>query len=119
MDAGIPADAIAAARDAVKTHLRAAGGGEDGLIAQHAASALGLCEAYTGQLLIVRALTMTLAARRDWQRLTHAPVRAISGVAWLPVVGEPSAIPVGVTRLPSQGVPQRAVNGCFLRFFVV
>lgn len=95
MDAGIPADAITAARDAVKVHLRAAGASEDALIAQHAASAMGLCEAYTGQTLIVRALTQTLAARRDWQRLDQAPVRAITGVAWLSPDGAASAVPAG------------------------
>lgn len=60
MDAGIPADAITAARDAVKVHLRAAGASEDALIAQHAASAMGLCEAY--MLSVNRATFMAGAA---------------------------------------------------------
>lgn len=122
MDAGIPADAIAAARDAVKVHLRAAGTSEDALIAQHAASAMGLCEAFTGQVLIVRALRQTLAARGAWQRLDHAPVRAITGVAWIaqdgvatPVSAEGHAIDIdargeGWIRMTGAGEARIAVD---------
>ena len=83
MDAGFPADVIASACDAVKTHLRAPGDDENGLIEQHAASALALCEAFTGQSLIVRGRSSTIAARGGWRRLDWGPVAAITAVEGL------------------------------------
>lgn len=92
MDAGFPADVIADARDAVKTHLRALGDDENGLIEQHAASALTLCEAFTGQSLIVRARGSTVPAAREWRRLDWAPVATITAVEGLPALGAAFAL---------------------------
>lgn len=92
MDAGFPADAIAAARDAVKAHLRAIGNGEDPLIARHAASALALCEAFTGQTLLVRAHAATIPASGGWHQLDRAPVAAITAVEGLPAEGDAFAL---------------------------
>ncbi len=87
MDAGFPADVIADARDAVKTHLRSVGDGENALISQHAVSALALCEAFTGQATIVRAHLSTVSAGSGWRRLEMAPVTAITAVEGLPAEG--------------------------------
>ena len=95
MEAGFPADVIASARDAVKTHLRAVGDDENELIAQHAASALSLCEAFTRQSLIVRAHVATVSAGSGWRRLDMAPVTAITGVEGLPADGAAFAFAAG------------------------
>ncbi|MEG3181985.1 head-tail connector protein [Sphingomonas sp. LT1P40] len=87
MDAGFPADVVAAARDAVKTHLRSVGDGEDALISQHAVSALALCEAFTGQATIVRTHVAIVSAGSGWRRLAMAPVVAITTVEGLPAEG--------------------------------
>lgn len=81
MDAGFPAGAVAAARDAVKAHLRAVGDGEDELIAGHAAAALSLCEAFTGRATIVREHVEYVRGDGTWRRLAVAPVVAISAAA--------------------------------------
>lgn len=76
-----PAAAIMAARNAAKAHLRIIGSDEDGLIDQLAATALGLAEAFAGQVLILRDFTRTIAPAARWQRLDAEPVRAIGSVS--------------------------------------
>lgn len=95
MDAGFPADVVAAARDAVKAHVRAAGDGEDALIGQYAASALALCEAYTGQALILRERVQTVRADGGWHRLDLVPVSAIETVERLDAAGEAGPLATG------------------------
>jgi uncharacterized phiE125 gp8 family phage protein len=90
----IPAAAIAAARDAARTYLRIAGNGEDALLERHGAAALNLCEAFTGQALIVRTWSEVLPAHAQWQRLGGAPVAAIDSVEGLPADGAAFALPV-------------------------
>lgn len=87
-----PAAAIAAARDAAKTHLRIDGDGEDAVIDRFAGSALALCEAFTGEALIVREFDAVLDAARQWQALPVACVRSISAVAGLHADGAAFAI---------------------------
>jgi len=90
-----PAEALAAARDAAKAHLRIANDDEDALIEGLAASALALCETFTGRAAIVRDWTATLPAARDWHALETAPVLAIAGVEGLPAEGAAFALPAG------------------------
>ncbi|NIJ21620.1 putative phiE125 gp8 family phage protein [Sphingomonas naasensis] len=88
-----PAAAIAAARDAVRLHLRITGAAEDALLETHAATALALCEAFTGQALIVRAWSEVLPAHGAWQRLPAAPVTTIDAVEGLGASGTGYALP--------------------------
>jgi len=89
-----PAAAIAAARDAARLHLRVGGTAEDALLETHAATALALCEAFTGQALIVRGWEAVLPAHGAWQRLPAAPVSAIGTVEGLSAAGNGFALPV-------------------------
>src|SRR3546814_11388887 len=43
-------------------------------------SATGLCEAFTGQALILRDVAETMVASTDWRRLSLTPVRAVDAV---------------------------------------
>lgn len=88
-----PAAAIAAVRDSAKLHLRIAGAAEDALLEAHAATALALCEAFTGQALIVRAWSEVLPAHGAWQRLPAAPVTVIDTVEGLSASGTGFALP--------------------------
>lgn len=54
-------------------------------------------------------LILTFAYRsNDINRLRLSGLSSYSG-----------RMPVGVTKLPSQGIPEHAITGCFLRFFLV
>jgi uncharacterized phiE125 gp8 family phage protein len=88
-----PGAVLDAARDAISAHLRISGDVEDALIARLAASALGLCEAYTGRALIARDWSETMPAAPAWRRLAAAPVTAIAAVEGWPVDGEAFALP--------------------------
>lgn len=63
-----------------KALLRLDGDSEDALIASQIRTAMGLCEAFTGQWLIVREGRQPLAADMVWQRISVAPVQAVLGV---------------------------------------
>lgn len=63
-----------------KTHLRLERDDEDGLLAGFIRTAMALCEAFTGQALIVRDGEQRLAATGGWQRITTLPVVAINAV---------------------------------------
>lgn len=76
-----PAAALAAARDAAKAHLRIAGSAEDDVLTAHAATALALCEAFTGTSLVTREWQEMLPADRGWRRLGMTPVVAIHSVS--------------------------------------
>lgn len=88
-----PAAAIAAARDAVKTHLRIDGTAEDAAIERIAATALTLGEAFTGSAWIAREWQSVMPATRAWQLLGAAPVTAITAVEGLPADGAAFALP--------------------------
>jgi uncharacterized phiE125 gp8 family phage protein len=79
----------------VKALLRISAGDEDALIAAMTRAAADLCEAFTGQALVARAVTETLAAATAWTRLGAAPVRAITGVEALAADGGASALGPG------------------------
>lgn len=95
MAADFPADVIADARDAVKAHLRAAGEDSDDVIAAHATSALMLCEAFIGQAAILREHVELVRGDGGWQRLTAAPVAAITTIEGIADDGEAFALDAG------------------------
>ena len=70
---GLPAVSLAE----LKAYLRIGHEDEDALLAALVRSAEGACEAFTGRLLIARAVDETLAASASWSRLGMAPVVAI------------------------------------------
>lgn len=76
-----PEAAVAAARDAVKVELRVENSADDAAIERAAAAAMALCEAFTGQALILREWTQCVTAGRGWQLLAPVPVVAIEPVA--------------------------------------
>lgn len=63
-----------------KAYLRLDRDDEDALIAGCIRTAMALCEAFTGQWLIVREGEQRLAAESGWQRLAVVPVVAITGL---------------------------------------
>jgi uncharacterized phiE125 gp8 family phage protein len=83
------------AAGAAKGFLRVERADEDGLIGALAEAAAELCERFIGQALLARGFTETLPASPAWQRLTRAPVRAISLVEALPAEGPPLALASG------------------------
>lgn len=64
----------------VKAYLRLEHGEDDGMLAGFVRTAMALCEAFTGQWLIVRVGVQRLDADTGWQRLGIAPVVEITGV---------------------------------------
>ncbi|KAB7648181.1 head-tail connector protein [Polymorphobacter fuscus] len=64
-----------------KAYLRLERDDEDGVLAGLIRTATALCEAFTGQWLIIRDAELRLAALGGWQRLGVVPVAAITGVA--------------------------------------
>jgi uncharacterized phiE125 gp8 family phage protein len=63
-----------------KAFLRLAHDNDDAVIAGLIRTAMALCEAFTGQWLLIRAGEARLAADGNWQRLPALPVVAITGV---------------------------------------
>lgn len=76
-DPGAPAVSLAE----VKAYLRLEHGDDDGLLAGFVRTATALCEAFTGQWLMIRETEQRLVADRLWQRLAAAPIVAIVAVA--------------------------------------
>lgn len=106
-----PAAAIAAARDAAKLHIRIPGTAEDALLETHAATALALCEAFTGQALIVRTWQAVLPAHAAWQRLVGAPVTAIDSVEGLNVSNNGFALPADTYAIDIDAAGEGWVRG--------
>ena len=73
--------------------LRAAGAGEEALIAALVRSAAELCEQFTGTVLIARGFAEVLQPTGGWQRLGRTPVRSIAGVAALAMDGSAAPLP--------------------------
>lgn len=80
------------AAGAAKGFLRVERPDEDGLIGSLVAAAAELCEAFTGQSLILRGFSETMPASRAWQRLSRTPVRAITSVEALTAEGPAQAL---------------------------
>jgi uncharacterized phiE125 gp8 family phage protein len=64
----------------IKAFLRLDRDSDDALIAGFIRTAMALCEAFTGQWLLVRTAEQRLEPTLDWQRLTVLPVTAITGI---------------------------------------
>ena len=86
----IDPDAVAA----VKSYLRTAGEDEDAAIASMLAAAIAHGESFTGQQLLLRGVSETVAAQRGWQRLSRTPVRAVALVEGMIGTGDPTVLPV-------------------------
>lgn len=87
--------ALGAAVAEVKALLRIDSEAEDELLGRLVASATALCEAFTGQWLLAREGSQTLAASGEWQRLAASPVIAVIGVDALIESYEPAPLPAG------------------------
>lgn len=85
---------LIAARDQVKVQARIGLANEDALVTQLARTAFSLCEAFCGQALILRDAQEVIAVRSGWQRLSAAPVTAITAVDGLPGEGAAFRLPV-------------------------
>ena len=70
---------------------------EDALIAGLLRSALALCEAFTGQVLLARGCR-EMAAAGDWVRLAATPVRSVGDAMLVPVTGAETLLTEGVER---------------------
>lgn len=88
-------DAGAAALAEAKRHLRVDGTGDDALIAELIRAAAGVCEAFVGQMLVVRGVTETVPASGAWTRLGRSPVASVTGVSLAAGGGAPSALAPG------------------------
>jgi uncharacterized phiE125 gp8 family phage protein len=97
-----PFVAGAGAREEAKAYLRIAGSDEDALIDRLLAAAGGLCEQFTGQMLLTRGVIETLAAAPGWRRLARAPVAAITAVEALPANGGAAAL---LAEAPVAAIP--------------
>lgn len=105
-----PAPGAAALAEA-KAQLRVDGTGEDALIAGLLASAVGVCEAFVGQMLLVRPVSESVAASAAWTRLGRTPVRAVTAVAsgGMPLPADAYAVDIdgdgdGWVRLAATGI---------------
>jgi uncharacterized phiE125 gp8 family phage protein len=93
-----------------KAYLRLDRDVEDAAIAGFIRTAMGLCEAFTGQWLIIREGEQRLVKTTEWQRLTVVPVVAITSIAdgasVLPGTGHETDIDIdgtGWVRLTNAG----------------
>lgn len=66
-----------------KAWLRLGAGQDDAVVAGLIRSAADLCEAFTGQMLIVRAVTEEMPVAAGWMRLVKRPVVAVEAVVGL------------------------------------
>ncbi len=76
----VPPASVPVALAEIKAFLRLDHDQEDALLAGFVRSATALAEAFTGQRLIVRGVGEGVLPVRTWQRLTSAPVAAITGI---------------------------------------
>lgn len=60
-----------------QAYARVETGEEEALLAGLVRSASALCEAFTGQVLVMRDFVEVIAATSEWQRLTLNPMRSI------------------------------------------
>jgi uncharacterized phiE125 gp8 family phage protein len=74
------ASALAVSLAECKVYLRLERDDDDALLAGLIRTAMALCEAFTGQWLIVRDGEQRLALASHWQRISALPVVAITGI---------------------------------------
>lgn len=77
----LPAGFAPVAVEEVKAFLRLDASSEDAVIGGFVRASAALAEAFTGQWLIARVFTQSVASIGDWQRLGVAPVVAITGLS--------------------------------------
>lgn len=87
-DMAAPAVSMAEAQ----AYARVETGEEEALLAGLVRSASALCEAFTGQVLVMRDFVETIAASGEWQRLTLNPVRSIDLVEAIAADGSALAL---------------------------
>src|SRR3546814_7214194 len=87
--------ALAGAREEVKAWLRLETEEEDAIVDRLVRSAIGCCEGFVGQALILREEVQRLPVSREWKRLRWTPVRAITGVTGVTAAGEAFALSMG------------------------
>src|SRR3546814_679760 len=95
--------ALAGAREEVKAWLRLETEEEDAIVDRLVRSAIGCCEGFVGQALILREEVQRLPVSREWQRLRWTPVSAIMGVTGLPAEGAVFALPIGAYGVDIDG----------------
>jgi len=76
----IETGALAGSRAECKAYLRLERDDEDALLAGFIRTAMALCEAFTGQWLVIRAGEQRLACDGSWQRIAAQPVVSVTGV---------------------------------------
>ena len=76
----------------LRAYLRLAHTDDDAALAALLGAAAELCERFTGQLVVARAVVETVSGAREWRRLTHRPVVAIDTVE--AVAADGSAAPL-------------------------
>ncbi|WP_260582092.1 hypothetical protein [Sphingopyxis sp. PET50] len=83
MIVGIDKGAAPVAVAEAKAWLRLGAGQDDAVVAGLIRSAVELCEAFTGQMLIARTVTEEMPLRAGWVQLTKRPVAEIEAVTAL------------------------------------
>lgn len=86
-----PAVPLAEAR----TFLRLRSSADDDVVSAIVGAATAMCEQFTRAAIIARDITEYLPITGDWQRLGHAPVRAIAAVTGIDAGGGESALAAG------------------------
>ena len=74
------AGAMAVSLAECKAYLRLERDDEDAVITGLVRTAISLCEAFTGQWLVIREGEQRLAVDASWQRISATPVVAVTGV---------------------------------------
>ena len=82
----VPANAASLAE--ARAYLRLDGTDEDALLGRLIAASTALCEGFTGQVLLARAVVETVPVSADWRRLSLTPVGSITGLEGRSVTGE-------------------------------
>ena len=88
-DMASPAVSMAEAQ----AYARVETGEEEALLAGLVRSASAYCEAFTGQVLVIREFVEVLAVSGDWQRLTLNPVRSINLIEAITADGSAVVLP--------------------------
>jgi uncharacterized phiE125 gp8 family phage protein len=87
----LPAVTLAEAQAFVRIET----GEEEAIVAGLVRSASALCEAFIGQVVVVREVSEMIAASAAWQRLAAGPVRAIGTVEAIAADGSATVLGVG------------------------
>ena len=84
----------------VKAFLRLETSEEDALLAGLVRTATGLCEAFTGQVLLIGERAVQVPADGEWHRTQPTPMRRLVGAAGLDIAG--AEVPLAVTDVETQ-----------------